>query len=438
MSGTPIGDGPLLAMDGLHAVLTDPVLDAMSLLNEIAARFPDAVSLAPGWPPDDQFTIDDVDRYLRHYTEYLRAEGLSADAVRRQVFQYGPTSGTIRELVARFLARTEDIDVDPRAILMTTGCQEAMLVVLRALFAQPEDVLLVQSPGYFGVVGAARILGIPIHRVPERPAGLDPEDVAEAADQLRAAGRRPRALYVMPDFANPSGRTIGPAARDRLRAVASQRQMMLLEDSPYRFFSRSGRRLPTLKATDTERCVVLLGSFSKTCFPGARVGYIVADQQVRAAGGRLALLAEHLTKVKSMTTINTSALAQAVVGGMLIAHDFDLLDANAVRIAVINRRMDTLLGELHRRLDPLRDRYPELEWTEPGGGFFVSMRLPFEVDLAALEDCAARFGVLWTPMSLFYEHGGRREIRLSPSYAAAEEIVRGVQRLAKFVLDRSS
>lgn len=414
---------------------TDPVLDAMSLLNEIAARFPDAVSLAPGWPPDDQFAIGDVDRYLRRYADYLSAErGMSADAVRRQVFQYGPSAGTIRELVVRFLARAEGIEADPRAVVMTTGCQEAMVVVLRALCAGPSDVLLVPSPCYFGVVGAAKILGIPVHPVPERASGLEPDDVVDAVRELRAAGRRPRALYVVPDFANPSGHTLTRATRDRLRGVAAEQGLLILEDSPYRFFSRFDRRLPTLKSSDVDRSVVFLGSFSKICFPGARVGFVVADQEAGPAG----LLAEQLTRIKSMVTVNTSPLAQAVVGGMLLADDFALLEANAARIATVNRRMETLLGELHRHFGPLRARHPELDWTEPDGGFFVALRLPFVADLAALEDSAARFGVLWTPMSLFYQGGGERQIRLAASYATPEEIARGVRRLAGFVVDRLS
>jgi len=99
-----------LASEDLHGCMQDPALHSMSLLNEIAARFPGAVSFAPGWPPEDAFTVSDIDRYVRRYVGYLTAQrGMSQDKVRRQIFQYGPTSGIICELVARYLATVEGL-----------------------------------------------------------------------------------------------------------------------------------------------------------------------------------------------------------------------------------------------------------------------------------------------------------------------------------------
>lgn len=426
-----------LAREDLHASVQDPALHSMSLLNEIAGRYPGAVSFAPGWPPDDAFTVDDIDRYLRHYVGYLVSHRrMRPDQVRRQIFQYGPTSGIIGELVARYLAVVEGIDTDPRAVVITTGCQEAMVVVLRTLFSGPQDVLLVQSPCYFGIAGAAKILGIATEPVPEGPDGLEPAALASTASRLTAAGRRPRALYVVPDYANPSGATLSPNARDGLRAAAADLGLLILEDNPYGFYTRSGPRMPAIKAGDTTGSVIYLGSFAKTCFPGARIGYIVADQPVSAGGQPAGLLADELTKVKSVITINTSAISQAVVGGMLIAQDFELPRANAAQIETARHRLNTLLAELGIYLGPLASRNPELSWNSPAGGFFVVLRLPFAVDIAALEDSAARFGVLWTPMSLFYAGGGERHMRLAASYATPAQITVGVQRLANFIAER--
>lgn len=433
-------EGATMAMlhrEDLHACVQDPALHSMSLLNEIAGRYPGAVSFAPGWPPDDALTVDDVDRYLRHYVGYLVSQrGMQPSEIRRQIYQYGPTAGIICELVARYLAVVECIDVEPRDILITTGCQEAMVVVLRALFSRPEDVLLVQSPCYFGVAGAAKILGIAMEPVPEGQDGLEPAALAEVAARLTTAGRRPRALYLVPDFANPSGATLSQRAREGLRSVAADLGLLILEDNPYGFYTRSGPRMPAIKAGDATRSVIYLGSFAKTCFPGARIGYIVADQPVSAGGRPAGRLADELTKVKSVITINTSAVSQAVVGGMLVAHDFELPRANAAQIEAARLRLNTLLAELGTHLGPLASRNPELSWNNPAGGFFVVLRLPFDVDIAALEESAARFGVLWTPMSLFYAGGGERHMRLAASYATPEQITVGVQRLAKFIAER--
>src|SRR3954470_24899339 len=115
-----------LSTDRLHAALRDPALASMNFLNEVAGRFPEAVSLAAGRPAEDFFDVDDLPRYLRTFCAYLAAEkGASPEHVRRTLFQYGRTKGIIHELLARNLARDEGVDVDPESIVVTVGCQEA-------------------------------------------------------------------------------------------------------------------------------------------------------------------------------------------------------------------------------------------------------------------------------------------------------------------------
>lgn len=430
---------PALPLDDLHASLTDPVLDAMNFLNEVVARFPDALSFAPGRPREGDFQVADLTRYLQRYTDHLERElGWSPDRVRTQLFQYGRTNGIIHDLVARTLANDERIHVSAEAVVVTTGCQEAMLLTLRALFARPEDTLLVSSPCYVGVTGAARLLDIAVRPVPEGPDGPDPDAVLTAVRRTRAAGKRPRALYVVPDFANPSGASMSGPARERLLEIAEAEDLLILEDDPYGFFVRTGSPRPTLKALDRGRRVVHLGSFAKTALPGARVGYVVADQEVSGPGGRRTLLADELSKIKSMTTVNTSAVSQAVVGGLLLESGCRLRTANARSIAAYRTNLDTLLTELDRCLPAERRRALGVRWNEPDGGFFLVLDVPFEADAKALEHSARNFGVLWTPMSDFYlDGGGRHQLRLSCSALTPRQIVEGVRRLAAFIEDRS-
>ncbi|MFD8064446.1 aminotransferase-like domain-containing protein [Streptomyces parvulus] len=431
---------PALALDDLHASLTDPVLDAMNFLNEVVARFPEALSFAPGRPAEGAFEVEDLARHLRSYTGHLeRSLGWSRDRVRTHLFQYGRTNGIIHELIARTLANDEGIHVPPESVVVTTGCQEAMLLTLRALFARPEDTLLVSSPCYVGITGAARLLDIATHPVPEGAGGPDPEAFRTAARRLRAAGRRPRALYVVPDFANPSGTSMDLAARELLLRVAAEEDLLVLEDDPYGFFVRAGSARPTLKALDRERRVLHLGSFAKTALPGARVGYVVADQEVVGRDGRRSLLADELSKIKSMTTVNTSAVGQAVIGGMLVECGCRLREANAGAIAHYAGNLATLLGELERNFPEERRRRLGLSWNEPTGGYFLVVDVPFVADHAALEESARTFGVLWTPMSDFYtDGGGEHRLRLSCSALTADQIVEGVRRLARFVESRAA
>ncbi|MFD8594346.1 PLP-dependent aminotransferase family protein [Kitasatospora sp. NPDC059646] len=427
-----------LPLGDLHASLADPLLDAMTFLNEVTERYPDALSFAPGRPHEGFFEPEDVHTYLDAYLAHLAERGLGSGAVRTALFQYGPTKGIIADLVARTLANDEGLHADPASLVLTVGAQEGMLLVLRALCATPEDVLLVSSPCYVGVTGAARLLDLTTVPVPEGPGGgPDPAAVREAARAVRAAGRRPRALYVVPDFANPSGASMPVGARAGLLDAAAEEGLLVIEDNPYGFFTREpgepGAR-PTLKALDRRRRVVYLGSFAKTCFPGARLGYVVADQQVLAPDGRRTLLADELAKLKSMTTVNTPALSQAVIGGMLLRHGCRLREANGPARAHYAANLAALLRELERHFPPAERARLGVSWNEPEGGFFAVLQVPFTADEAAMERCAREHGVLWTPMAPFYPAGGgERRLRLSISALSGRQIEAGVARLAEFV-----
>ncbi|WP_031068552.1 PLP-dependent aminotransferase family protein [Streptomyces sp. NRRL WC-3742] len=429
----------ILDLAELHASLSDPLLDAMTFLNEVTTRYPDAVSFAPGRPYEGFFEPEDVPRYLDAYLAHLAERGLDRDAVRTTLFQYGPTKGIIADLVARTLANDEGLTAAPEALVLTVGAQEGMLLTLRALCAGPEDVLLVSSPCYVGVTGAARLLGIATRPVPEGPdGGPDPEAVRAAARAVRAEGGRPRALYVVPDFANPSGTSMPLRARTRLLETAGAEGLLVIEDNPYGFFARTPGERPTLKALDREQQVVYLGSFAKTCFPGARLGYVLADQEVSAPCGRTSLLADELAKLKSMTTVNTPALSQAVIGGMLLTHDCRLRAANARATAHYAAGMDTLLRELERHFPASGQRSLGVSWNRPEGGFFAVLTVPFVADEEAMERCAREYGVLWTPMAPFYPAGGgERRLRLSVSSVTQDQIIDGVAKLAAFITARA-
>ncbi|NEC14041.1 PLP-dependent aminotransferase family protein [Streptomyces sp. SID8014] len=424
-----------LSLAELHTSLSDPVLDAMNFLNEVVARFPDAISFAPGRPTEGSFEPEDLARHLQSYTTYLEQElGWSRDQTRTLLFQYGRTNGVIHELIAKTVANDEGIEVPPEAVVVTTGCQEAMLLTLRALFARPEDTLLVSSPCYVGITGVARLLGIQVRPVPEGPDGPDPLAVQAAARAAKQAGQRPRAFYVVPDFANPSGASMSRAARELLLAVAEEEELLVLEDDPYGFFVRTGEARPTLKALDRGRRVVHLGSFAKTALPGARVGYVLADQEVVGPGGGRTLLADELSKIKSMTTVNTSAVSQAVIGGLLVESGCRLREANSAAVAHYRTTMDTLLDALERHFPAERQAELGVSWNRPDGGFFLVVDVPFAADHKALELSARAFGVLWTPMRDFHlDGGGTRQLRLSCSSQSPEAITEGIARLAAFI-----
>ncbi len=414
----------------LHASLSNPALESMNFLNEIGMRYPDAISFASGRPYEEFFDVGLIHSYLDTYCAHLiRERGWSAGQVRRLLFQYGRTKGIIGDLIARHLELDERITADPESIVVTVGCQEAMFCVLRALRRDGQDVVLAVDPCYVGLTGAALLADMPVWPVRSGASGIDLDDLSAQAGRARAAGLRPRGCYVIPDFSNPEGVSLSVPHRRRLLDTAAREGLLLLEDNPYGLF-HDGTALPTLKALDTGRRVIYLGSFAKTGFPGARVGYVIADQRVAGRRGEVCLLADHVAKIKSMVSVNTSPVAQALVGGKLLEHGCCLTAANARETQVYQRNLRQVLDGLAARFGGAG-----FSWNRPHGGFFIVLTVPFTADDAMCEYAAREHGVVWTPMSHFYTKGGLSQLRLAFSQLTPGQIETGLDRLAAFVRD---
>ncbi|MFF8911376.1 aminotransferase-like domain-containing protein [Streptomyces olivaceoviridis] len=419
-----------LALEHLHPALGEDLLTSITFFNEVAGRHPGALSLAAGSPNESRYDVADVHTAIDRFCDYLREElGYDERRVRRTLLQYGRTKGVVHDLIARHLRADEGITVDPEALVVTVGFQEALFLTLRALRRDHRDALLAVTPAFVGVTGAARLLEMPVLPVEAGPRGVDPDCLARTARAAREAGLRPRACYLVPDFANPTGIRVPLGIREELLRTAAAEDILLLEDNPYGLFPLDGARLPTLKALDTGRRVVYLGTVSKTVYPGTRVGYVVADQTVAGPGGPR-LLAEYLARAKSMVTVNTSPIAQAVVAGRLLTHGGSLAAANRHEAESYRLALSQLLNGLARRFPAASG----VTWTPPDGGFFVTVAVPFDVTDELLARSAEEFGVLWSPLHHFYSSPGPlRLIRLSCSALTAAETDEALDRFAEFV-----
>ncbi|OKI00750.1 GntR family transcriptional regulator [Streptomyces sp. CB02923] len=417
----------------LHASLADASMESMNLLNQIADRYPEAISFAAGRPYEGFYDASQVHEYLQVFCDHLAGERRMTEAeIARTLFQYGETKGIIAGLIARSLEVDEGIEAVDGSVVVTVGCQEAMFLVLRALRADSSDAVLAPRPAYVGLTGAALLADLPVLPVHTGEHGMDLDDLLTQLHSARAAGRRVRACYVTPDFANPVGVSMELSERHRLLEIAEREDLLLLEDNAYGVFHTSAERPPTLKSLDRGRRVVYLGSFAKTGVPGARVGYVVADQRVTGDGGD-GLLADELSKIKSMLTVNTSPIAQAVIGGKLLSHGYSMVEANRRETDVYRRNLRQVLTGLERRFADC----PGVTWNEPTGGFFIVLSVPFTVTDAFLEHAARRYGVLFTPMHHFYGASAQcRQLRLSISTLTPERIEEGLDRLAAVITER--
>jgi (S)-3,5-dihydroxyphenylglycine transaminase len=424
-----------LPADRLNTALSNPKLEVMNFLNEVAMRFPQAISFAPGRPPERFF---DVARTLPLIDEFMRDGDLSAlhrpdihglDALG----QYGRTNGIIGSLIAKLLATDEDIHVRAQDIVITVGAQEAMCLCLRTLCGNPGDVALTIDPAYIGFSGAAQTLGVEVVGVPCGQDGIDLNALKRIAAALELHGKSARVLYLSSSYANPTGSTLSVSTRRRLLELARELNLLLLEDSAYSYFCYDDVPLPSLKSMAGGERVLYLGSFAKTLAPGLRLGFIVADQEVDHGAGRTTRLADEISKAKSLLTVNTSAVLQALAGGLLLSQDCSLRSFVAPRVRALKGNRDAMLAALDTFF-PKEERWCRgISWNRPAGGFFLTITLPGPVGEHDLLRCAGEHAVTWTPMSSFLLGSApSAQIRLSFSYVTAPEIHEGIRRLASW------
>jgi (S)-3,5-dihydroxyphenylglycine transaminase len=420
----------------LKSCFGDPLLEVMNFLNEVVHNYPQAVSFAPGRPAERHFDVERSLGLAPLYVAHRAAQtGSPPLAVWNDLGQYNKTNGIVNDLVARQLELDEGMKVSPASIMITHGCQEAMTVLLLGLFEPGRDVLLVSDPAYIGITGLAAILGIEMIPVATGEEGLAPEAVAAALDAVRRSGKQPRALYDVPDFNNPLGTQMPLAARRALLDLLHREEVLLFEDNPYGMFAYDGEPLPTLKSLDANGVVIYLGSFAKTLYPGLRAGYLVADQEVVGKDGRRTSLAAELSKIKSLTTVTTSPVVQAVVGALLLENGRSLRGLVREKLPFYRGNRDRMLACLERELGGVEG----VRWNRPAGGFFLTVHLPFPFDDECLTTCARDFGVIVCPMSFFSLTAGREsQVRLSFSYVTEGQIEEGIGRFAGFVRERAA
>jgi (S)-3,5-dihydroxyphenylglycine transaminase len=427
-------DDTMMKLDraSLHGSLHDPVLGSMERVKAIAERYPGAISFGLGAPRPGPSGEPDISFYVERYLAHLRRErGLDERQARRLLYDYGPSRGLINDLVADALWTDEGIGTSAESVVITVGAQEALLLALRAVCRTSEDLVGVVDPSYYGVLGAARLLGLRTAGLRETADGVDVEDLALRCGQARRRGERIRVVYVVPDFSNPSGTVMSLPVRRRLLRLADREDLLVIEDGTYGFTAEPGRHLPSLKSMDSSGRVIYVGTFAKICLPGARVGFVVADQRAGGEDGPR-LLADEIALLKSVTTVNTPPVCQALIGGMLLEHGGSAAAIGAATAPVYRRNLGVLL-------DALAEHLPSsggVTWNRPDGGFFVQLRLPVPADDALLELSARRYGVLWTPLaSIYLDEAGSHCIRLSCASLDPAAIRDGAERLGRFLRD---
>ena len=403
----------------------------MNFLNEVAERYPAAISLAAGRPTelfferlDPAALLGSLQRYERHLASARGTRNAMA-----ALLQYGRTAGMIETLVATQLANDEGVHASADRIVVTAGCQEAIALCMAALCPDPADVALVCNPTYIGATGAAEANRVAVWSLCAADGDIA-SAVARADEQLRQQGRRARVLYLIPDFDNPTGHVIDRAQRLAILDECSRCRIVVLEDNPYGMFRFDGDPITPMAALDEAGSVIYLSTYSKTLCPGLRIGSLVLPQTLFGEREARAKLFEELTQRKSFLTVNTSQISQAMVAGFLLEQDCSLRRWVQPALGLYRQNRDAMLLALDRAF-PSHERFAR--WNRPDGGFFLSLDLPFRFDAQAVSQCALEYGVIAMPMAFFAMDASQdHRVRLAFSYAGAERIGEGISALGRY------
>jgi 2-aminoadipate transaminase len=375
---------------------SSPVRDLLALIDR-----PEVISFAGGLPAPELFDLDGLRAAFDHV--------LSTPAGRRHL-QYAPTEGNLelRALVAQRMT-VRGLPTGADDLLITTGSQQALTLIAAALL-DPGAVVAVEEPTYLAALQCFQLAGARIVTVRGDDDGVDP---AALADVL--AAERPTLLYLVPTFANPTGRTLTAARRAAVAELAASHGTWVVEDDPYGELRYRGEPVPPLAAQPAaDGWVLHLGSFSKVAAPGLRLGWVRTPPALRAA----------LTVAKQAADLHTSTIDQAAAAAYLSAVDLDA-HVRGLRDAY-RRRRDAMIAAMPRTAPP------GSTWTDPDGGMFTWLRLPAGNDSTALLRHALRRDVAFVPGAPFFAAApDPGTLRLSFTANTPDEITEGMRRLAE-------
>ncbi len=367
---------------------------------------PGITSFAGGYPDPTLFPM----RELHGIYDALLADG-NASAL-----QYTASEGLpeLRALVAARLS-ADGMPCFADDVLITQGGQQGLDLTAK-LFVDAGDVIVTERPTFLGALIAFNPCEPDYRSVPMDGEGMD----TDALEQVLRTTDRVKLIYTVPDYQNPTGRTMSLARRRRLVELAQEFDVVILEDTPYRELRYEGERLPTIKSLDTTGRVVHIGSFSKILAPGLRLGWALATPEIRE---KLALL--KLAADTQNGTLNMRAAA-AYLGG------YDIEGHIAGMLPTYRHQRDLMLASLAEHFPP------GITWTRANGGLFTWVTFPAGLDMAAFQRdvLIPQAGVIVVPGTPFFaDRPEANHARMSYSGVPDDRLVEGVRRMGALLTD---
>ncbi|PKQ66289.1 aminotransferase [Labilibaculum manganireducens] len=367
---------------------------------------PEIISFAGGLPAAESFPVDALDSIV---SKMLREEGAA-------VLQYDATEGVteLRELLLKKY-QDEGVECSLDNMIITTGSQQGLDLVGK-VFVNQGDVVICGLPSYLGGIGAFQAYGAKMAGVPMDEHGMSAKLLEAKLEELKQQGIKPKFIYVIPDFQNPTGITMPESRRMEIIELAHQYDVLIVEDCPYREVRFEGKPQRMMYELDNDNHVLTLGTFSKIFAPGFRIGWVLGPKDVN----------EKIVIAKQSADLCTPTFVQKIAIGYMKS---GLFESNLQKtIDLYHQRRDVMLEQLEKHM-------PEgVKWTRPEGGMFLFITLPEYMDALDLFHKAIEKKVAFVTGNVFYcDGGGKNTIRLNFSYVNNEKAIEGVKRLAEIV-----
>jgi len=368
---------------------------------------PEIISLAGGMPDGRFFPID---RVIEASTFALREYG-------KKALQYGSTEG-IKKLRVLLMDRMENegvqgIDLDN--VIISTASQQGLSLVAQ-VFVNPGDTVIVEEPSYLGAIQAFTSMQAEFCTVPLDKDGMQMGVLEDRLKELQKAHIRPKFVYTVPNFHNPAGVTMTLERRKKLIELAHTYDLLIVEDDPYGEIRFEGEPIPSLLALGGKDRVVALRTFSKISFPGLRLGWIVAREDIM----------DKIVLGKQAADLCSPAMTQ------YIAYEFVSRGWLDDYVNVVRREYPKKKNAM---IAALEQYFPVgSSWTDPQGGLFVWVKVPESIDTAAMFREAINAKVAYVVGIAFYPHRDDNcHMRLNFSAVDPEHITEGVHRLGNLL-----
>ena len=371
------------------------------------ASMPGMISFGGGMPNPKSFAIDAIREIV---DDILIKNG-------KYALQYGNTAGLpeLREEISKMVRETEGIEATFKDIIVTTGSQQALYALPKVL-VNPGETVITEAPTYIGAISAFNANGVRMAGIPMDKDGMKTDVLQATLEKMKSEGKKPKYIYVIPNFQNPAGYTMSLERRKHLVDLSNDSGIPIVEDNPYGELRFSGRKLPSIKSLNPGGEVTYLGTFSKVMTPGLRIGFTISSE---AVVGKINLL-------KQAVDLSTNTLSEFIA--------MEYLKRGIMKVQ-IPKTIELYRKKRDLMLSSLEKYFPEgSDWSRPDGGMFIWTEVDSGIDTTAMIRKALEKKVAYVSGASFFPDGSRKNnMRLNFTFSEDDQIVEGIRRLGEVV-----